>query len=224
MMMSKINLPCRSRRTVMIAVVLAIALLGREGATAYDIHDDAIRGDNEAVFSAIAKDPGLLEIRDQIGASPLYYAAWHGHTELVRGLIERGAEVTVATTDGLTPLHWAALGGHVEICRMLIDHGAVVNYRSIVQRNTPLHEVWNGGGSPEVARLLVQRGADVNATEDWYGMTPLHYAVVKNLPELAEALIESGADTRVADRSGRLPASYARTDRMRAIFQTSEAR
>jgi ankyrin repeat protein len=44
--------------------------------------------------------------------------------ELVRLLIERGADVNGRRRDGLTALHGAAYRGHCEVIRFLLDHGA----------------------------------------------------------------------------------------------------
>ncbi len=182
------------------------------------VHDAAIAGEIDEVISLIEHDPAMLEIRDEIGASPLYYAASEGHLELAGRLIERGAEVTVATSDGLTPLHWAALRGHLDVCRVLLENGSDVNARSLVQGNTPLHEVWNNGGSVEVAILLIEQGAEIDAVEKWYGMSILHYAASKGLTDLAAALIERGADLLLEDRYGMIPSTHARDAATRSLF------
>lgn len=200
-----------------LALLALIPLLSTTASTA-PVHDAALQGNRELVFALIAKDPTMLEIRDDIGASPLWYAASHGHIELARDLVAAGAEVTVATRDGLTPLHWAALRGFHDVCLLLLDNGADVNARSVVQANTPLHEVWNNGGQPEIAALLISRGAEIDAVEKWYGMSPLHYAANKGLTELAAVLIDAGADLALEDRWGRTPAQHASNSATRALF------
>lgn len=201
----------------------ALLTLAAAGLLAAPVHDAARTGDHALVFTLIEKDPTMLEIRDEIGASPLWYAASYGHVTLAEALVEAGAEVTVATKDGLTPLHWAAVRGFTEVCRLLLDNGADVNARSVVQANTPLHEVWNNGGQPQIAALLIERGADLDAVENWYGMTPLHYAANKGLAELAGVLIDAGASLDVEDRFGRTPAEHARNAETRALFAARRA-
>jgi len=200
-----------------LALLTLVPLLSTVSSAA-PVHDAAREGNRELVFALIEKDPTMLEIRDEIGASPLWYAASHGHIELARELVAAGAEVTVATRDGLTPLHWAALRGFHEVCLLLLDNGADVNARSVVQDNTPLHEVWNNGGQPEIAALLISRGAEIDAVEKWYGMSPLHYAANKGLTDLAALLIEAGADLTLEDRWGRTPAEHASNSATRALF------
>lgn len=182
------------------------------------IHDAARQGDLGTVTTILESHPELIELLDEIGASPLWVAAANGKTNVVRALLARGADPTNATIDGLTGLHWAALHGYYDVCVALLDAGADVNARSKIQGNTPLHEVWNGGGQVAVAQLLIERGADIDATEKFYGMTPLHYAAVKNLPDLAAILVEGGASTTIADDRGNAPSSYARSRAMRSIL------
>ncbi|MGH3277412.1 MAG: ankyrin repeat domain-containing protein [Streptosporangiaceae bacterium] len=76
---------------------------------------------------------------------------------------------------------------------------------------TPLHLVadWPGyfPNGPEIVRLLADAGADPNAVtsgRDSPGPgdeTPLHYAASSDDADVAEALIDTGADIEVADGS-----------------------
>jgi ankyrin repeat protein len=50
-----------------------------------------------------------------VGWTPLNAAAYHGYCEVVRLLLERGADMSVASKDRWTPLHSAADKGHFEV-------------------------------------------------------------------------------------------------------------
>ena len=64
-----------------------------------------------------------------------------------------------------------------------------------------LHDaVWSG--RVEIVRLLLQAGADPNITHLEAGSTPLDYAAVKNEPEIAQLLLDRGANVRAVNRSG----------------------
>ena len=65
----------------------------------------------------------------QDNETPLDRAAAKGNVDVVRLLIERGAEVDSRDRWGWTPLHNASRFGHLEVSRVLVDHGANVNAR-----------------------------------------------------------------------------------------------
>jgi ankyrin repeat protein len=55
----------------------------------------------------------------------LYLAAKHGHEQVVRTLLEAGADVEAALPSGARP-YIAAQNGHVEVVRTLLEAGAQV--------------------------------------------------------------------------------------------------
>ena len=57
--------------------------------------------------------------------TPLHSAAYHGYADIVKVLIDAGAEVNTAESRyGFTPLAYAARSGSVEVIKLLIDAGA----------------------------------------------------------------------------------------------------
>src|SRR5882672_509964 len=89
-----------------------------------DTHEDLISaakaGKSEVISSILDSDSSLVDTRDHNGWTLLCHAALHGHTELVRLLIKRRADVCLNK-----PIHYAGQRGHREICRLLVDAGAV---------------------------------------------------------------------------------------------------
>jgi ankyrin repeat protein len=117
-----------------------------------------------------------------------------------RLLLERGADVNARYKDGWTSLHWAAFKGRVEVTRVLLDHG--VNTKLQNERGeTALHVVSRGkhNNSQEgvgTARLLLERGVDVNA-RDKDGWTSLHFAAFEGRVEVAQVLLDYGANAKL---------------------------
>ena len=58
------------------------------------------------------------------------YACASGHAEVVRSLLEAGANVEDHNENGHTPLMEAASAGHVEVAKILLEFGAGINTHS----------------------------------------------------------------------------------------------
>ena len=56
--------------------------------------------------------------------TPLCYASWKGHKDIVRLLLRKGADPNLSSDYGATPLHAASLYGHTAIVQMLLQAGA----------------------------------------------------------------------------------------------------
>jgi len=96
---------------------------------------------------------------DQFRDTPLTIGARLGHVEMVRVLLEGGADAERTTANQQTALHKAALYGNLEVCRLLLDWGVKVDPLDKWQE-TPLHDAARLGRLP-VVKLLVERGADI---------------------------------------------------------------
>ncbi|KAJ1475513.1 ankyrin repeat protein, partial [Baffinella frigidus] len=58
------------------------------------------------------------------GATPLHTASENGREEVVKVLLDAGADVEAKTTVGATPLYVAASNGHAGVVRILLNAGA----------------------------------------------------------------------------------------------------
>jgi uncharacterized protein len=136
------------------------------------------------------------------------------------------APVTLAWDDPVgVELHLAVRDGDVEAVRRLVrEKPSLATVRLAGRRggtSTPLHLVagWPGyfPNGPAIVRLLVDAGADPNAltTAKWSptpgpgSETPLHYAASNDDLEVAEALIEGGANLNTPDGSIGTPLANA---------------
>ena len=68
----------------------------------------ARRGMAEDVKGIVHRHPELAGQRDETGATALHYAAFGGHRDVVRVLVEAGADINAADDQfGATPAGWA---------------------------------------------------------------------------------------------------------------------
>lgn len=81
-------------------------------------------GNETKVREMVSKEPGLSEWMDDIGLLPIHWAADRGHVEILKFLIEQGADLNSLDLEEQTPLHYAACCGHVEAVRYLLSIGA----------------------------------------------------------------------------------------------------
>ena len=109
------------------------------------------------------------------GLTALHYAVNRGvvyipqNLEIVRMLIEAGADINKLTNNGWTPLRFAATSGHPEITKILIDAGADLNISNPL-RNAVQAAKYNGHdpnskkycrACQACADLLIQAGATI---------------------------------------------------------------
>jgi uncharacterized protein len=114
-----------------------------------------------------------VKARDDVGRTPLHWAAANGTSANITALLKRGAKVNVRNLDGGTPLTFAA-SGDTAIVITLLDAGADVNARGGLSGMTSLHTAASRGSSASVIALL-DAGADAKA-KDKFGFTPFFWA------------------------------------------------
>ena len=135
-------------------------------------------------------------------------AAQRGDEAAVRALIDQGANVRTAHSDGMTALHWAAFHSHVEIADALVDAGANVDAVTRIGRHTPVH-VASANGHAEMVRVLVEAGCDPTARTST-GTTPLHLAARAGSAEAVATLLDRGADVNALESKwGQTPLMFA---------------
>jgi len=129
-----------------------------------EFFDACAKGDVKTVRGLIENNPALARSTNRGGWTGLHGAAQHGHIQVVRLLLEHGADPNVREPgDNTYPLHWAAAHGHIDIVRALVDAGADVHGTGddhaldVIGWATTFRssgESWRG-----IVSLLVARGA-----------------------------------------------------------------
>ena len=107
-----------------------------------DLFLKACQNGQKGVIQTFLKKGGInIDKRDEKGLTPLHYACQKGSRDIVRLLIENGADVTMETNTSVTPLHLAVMSGNKEIIKMLADAGADVNATDKEGRNSLMYGI-----------------------------------------------------------------------------------
>ena len=129
----------------------------------------------------------------------LLYASSRGHADVVRIMLENGADVELGDDRKRRPLWEAAFYGHQDVMDLLLDNGADVDVAD-AWGITPLHAPGPHYGYPgdlewnhaaNVAEYLISRGANVNALDTW-GRSPLDLYAGWNHPNAAAVVRDAG--------------------------------
>lgn len=126
----------------------------------------AIEIDDAHAFALILVNyPHLINQENENGLTPLGLAAHYGRIEMVRQLLENGADANA------------------------VSHSQI----PYIPSNTALHAAIAGKKNPEIIRMLIDAMSSVDVA-DSNGYTPLHIAAFEDDLSIFSQLIEAGAD------------------------------
>jgi len=154
------------------------------------VFEAAAAGDTGRVREIVQRDPAQANGVAPDGYSPLGLAAFFKRRDVVRYLLDAGADPRPASRNGgFTPLHSAVATDagtrDVEIVRMLLDRGADPNAKS-QSGSTPLHTVAFTGDRASLD-LLLEHGAD-RAIRNNAGKTAQDIATERDHADVARIL------------------------------------
>ena len=147
------------------------------------------------VVSELCRSTNVNTIGGHSG-TPLQAAAFQGHKEVVRLLLDRGAGMASAWGLFGTALEAASQRGHKDTVQLLLERGADVNAQYGVY-GTALQAA-SEGGHKDVVRMLLKHGADVNARFGRLG-TALQTASYEGHADIVQLLIDRGANVNAQD-------------------------
>ena len=144
------------------------------------------------------------ELRDDerytIMPTPLMLAARYGHTDVMKLLIEKGADVSIIEKA----LSLATKHGHIASVRLLFELG-LANANSTDHWKTPILTIAAGNGHKDLVQFLLDNGAEVNRLGGFGGCdTAIKDAVCGNHIEIVQLLLDAGADVNLGDKIGKL--------------------
>ena len=138
-----------------------------------------------------------IDAQDMLGNTALQLAVQAQCEDSVLQLLKWGASPGITNRSGHTPLHYAA-----QLPSSLIV-GHLISYRADLEAycnmgSTALHEAASDGMVDNVV-LLLEHGANVNTQKPEEGTTPLWVAVLACHEDVAQVLLDGGADVNLPD-------------------------
>lgn len=164
------------------------------------LHLAAAFGDEEnlaEILQIIAGDQSLIDSRNGNSFTALHLAARNGFANIVKFLIEAGANKNSAASQEhrqWTPIHYAAKHGHVEAVKILIQSGVDKETKTGFGL-TPLL-ISTEFGKLDLVKFLLSIGAErnVRTTDENYNMNALHYAAVGGHLDIVRVLLNAKID------------------------------
>uniref|UniRef100_A0A7N6A039 Ankyrin 1, erythrocytic a n=1 Tax=Anabas testudineus TaxID=64144 RepID=A0A7N6A039_ANATE len=177
----------------------------KKGNTA--LHIAALAG-QEQVVTELVNYGANVNAQSQKGFTPLYMAAQENHLEVVKFLLENGANQSIPTEDGFTPLAVALQQGHENVVALLINYGTKGKVR------LPALHIAARNDDTRTAAVLLQNDPNPDVLSKvcgtfCTGFTPLHIAAHYENLNVAQLLLNRGANVNFTPKNGITPLHIA---------------
>ena len=161
----------------------------------------------------------LINKKNSKGVVALHYASFQGNVDIIKYLINYGADINVLTKRDLNIIHYAAQGNQPNsLVYFYLFHKDKINLENVDKGgSTPLH--WASySSSVEFALYLINYGVDINK-KDKNGNTPLHLAVIKNSYKMVQKLLQKGAINNIKNLENKTPKDIALKNKFKNIYE-----
>lgn len=148
----------------------------------------AVKNNEVALVRELIKQGVNVNELDANQDAPLIMAAYKGYTDIVKWLLEAGADVAVVDPGmKATALHAAAYAGNAEAAKLLLESKIDMDKQGPTNGYTALHDaVWQN--NVETAKILIEAEANLTIKSNT-GETALDLAKSRNYEKIV-AMIE----------------------------------
>ncbi|MHC4557295.1 MAG: ankyrin repeat domain-containing protein [Planctomycetota bacterium] len=191
----------------------------------------AAKGGQKDIVELLITHGADINAKNNQGMTAMLWAVQKNHQDIAKLLITKGADINERSAKGHTPLHFVVSYGHKDIVELLIVKGADVNAKNndgqrpldlamILNRKGIFELLLEGGaelsmhtvaylGDIDMVRSFIEAGTSINGEPLRGAITPLYWAIRENHEDVAELLIEKGANVQVKGWRGWTPLHYA---------------
>lgn len=133
------------------------------------------------------------------GATPLWCAAAIGCFDLVKMLIEHGADINGCTVTRSSPLRAACFCGNLQIVQYLLEHNADISISNLYGNTCLMVAAYRG--HLQVVEYLLDSEADPNI-QAGCGGTALHFSVDGSQLDICKELVRKGSSVNIRNDNG----------------------
>lgn len=153
------------------------------------------KNDLAAIQNAVKSDPSVVQMKNADGQTLLLLASSYGKFDIVKFLLESGADIEAKDKMGRTPLITAARErGGIDVIKLLVEKGATVNAVDDSGDSALSLAAWRG--FEDIVDYLLEKGANVPVNDN-QGRWILGEAADKSLVKLFNTMTAKGADLGV---------------------------
>lgn len=139
----------------------------------------------------------MEEDRSKHQVTPLWCAAVANKLEVVRALVEHGAEINSPSDTDSTPVRSACYMTNVSVIKYLVHNGADIHKPNCNGGTCLINAVQDA----ELCKFLISQGASVNAVDN-SGNIALHYAIREGMVDTVKLLLQHNSDYKVKNDWG----------------------
>lgn len=177
--------------------------------------------DDLGAVKELLQNGAKVDVLDEpYDATALDLAVSRGNREIVKALLEAGADANAKNEDNRTALMFVTSEASPEIIRDLVAAGADVNWRADDGAYVLLPVASNG--NPEVLTALLEAGANVDA-QNTDGRTALMFAAAQGNKDHVLILLEHGASVNLRDLEGKSALGFAMENQMAEVVKILES-
>ncbi len=168
-------------KLILFLFLMAFVFIGAQKKNVFDI---ARSGTLQEMSELVKQNPGVADVNDQMGFSPLILACYRGNIEVAEFLIDQVKDLNYESREG-TALAALSINYNKQLVEKLLKKGANPNTADS-QGNTPL--LWAiKRSNVELLSILLNYKADKNV-KDLIGISAFEYAIKSNNSEIINLL------------------------------------
>ncbi|XP_039505808.1 ankyrin repeat and death domain-containing protein 1B isoform X2 [Pimephales promelas] len=165
-----------------------------------------------------------LDLQDKHGLTAIHLAAWFGSLEILKLLVQSGADQSVENTEGLNMMHCAAMNNHTDIVEYIVDDLQMGELDKEEQYGNRPFALAAAHGCVRMLQMLMEEPYNMATMEEnKVGDTPLHLAAKHGQHETLHLLLDNFDIRNDVNQAGQtalyLAADGAHEDCVQALLE-----